>query len=454
MKNLFILFVCFLSFNAAKAQCWQSVASVDQGQTMAVKVDGTLWGWGTTIFNELGLNDTTTRFSPIQLGSRTNDWLAVATGSGCSYALKNNGTLWTAGLNAWGKLGLGPGVSHADTLTQIGIDTDWASIVAGRDCALAIKKNGTLWGWGSTSSSMLGMPFASNQVSPVQLGTSTWKMVSILYGSGLGIKTDGTLWGWGTNDNGQIGDGTHGTEKLMTQVGTDNDWVYCSANLGGSCAIKQDGTLYAWGYNANGLAATNTFYTTPTSLIPSMKWKKVSAHRAVLGIAADGSLWVWGSNADYQMGDSTSDNNPHTAPRQIGVATNWVDVFAEYSGCFAINANGEMYRWGLNIFGEMGAERDSVILYRPASLTKTCGTVPNNINTVGNQNLPDVYPNPTDGVLYINAAVKEVILTNNIGQSWKRNVNNNSVDIRDLADGVYYLRMPGKVSKIIVKQSK
>jgi len=240
----------------------------------------------------------------------------------------------------------------------------------------------------------------------------------------------------------------------MTQVGTDNDWDYCSTNLGGSCAIKQDGTLYAWGYNANGLAATNTFYTSPTSLIPSMKWKKVSAHRAVLGIATDGSLWVWGSNADYQMGDSTSDVNPHTTPKQIGTATNWVDVFTQYSGCFAINSNGEMYRWGLNIFGEMGADRDSVILYRPTSLTKTCGTLPNDINIVSNQNLPDVYPNPTDDVLYLRTTAKEVILTNNIGQSWKRNVNNNSIDIRDLADGVYYLRIPGRVSKIVVKQSK
>jgi alpha-tubulin suppressor-like RCC1 family protein len=39
--------------------------------TVAIKSDGTLWSWGANASGQLGLNDTTTRSSPVQVGTTT-----------------------------------------------------------------------------------------------------------------------------------------------------------------------------------------------------------------------------------------------------------------------------------------------------------------------------------------------------------------------------------------------
>lgn len=454
MKNLFILFMCFLSFNAAKAQCWQSVSGLDQGQILAVKTDGTLWGWAGDFWHQLGDNDTAYKFRVIQTGNGTNDWASVSVADAHTYALKKNGTIWSTGRNTSGSLGLGPNHFEVNTFTQIGTDSDWTFIEGGWDCALALKKDSTLWGWGTNSSGRLSIPLIRISAdTPVQLPGIKWKAVSIIARTGLGIRADGSLWGWGYNDAGQVGDGTNGPDRPMQQIGSDKDWASCYA-FGGNClAIKNDGTLYAWGGLLAGLTSVNANYFTPVQ-VTSMKWKTISAGGS-MGITTDGKLWVWGRNDAYQWGDSTMDYQTHPVPKQVGTDTNWVFPFTTTYGCFAINSNNELYRWGRNIWGEMGAGRDTFDLRVPTKLKSTCDTTSTTaISNITNPDQLNIYPNPTEGILYINMPGREVMLTNSIGQSWKRNVNNNSVDIRDLADGVYYLRMPGSVSKTIIKQSK
>ena len=63
----------------------------------------------------------------------------------------------------------------------------------------------------------------------------------------LAIKTDGTLWGWGWNGFGQIGDGTTIDAPTPIQIGTDTDWAHISANGNHNSAIKTNGTLWSWG---------------------------------------------------------------------------------------------------------------------------------------------------------------------------------------------------------------
>jgi alpha-tubulin suppressor-like RCC1 family protein len=39
----------------------------------------------------------------------------------------------------------------------------------------------------------------------------------------LALKTDGTLWGWGFNFDGELGDGTSNSKSTPTQIGTATD---------------------------------------------------------------------------------------------------------------------------------------------------------------------------------------------------------------------------------------
>ena len=72
--------------------------------------------------------------------------------------IKEDGTLWAVGTNTDGVQGTGDGIDHK-TPKQVGTDTDWAYVTSVRFwgyTALAIKTDGTLWGWGSNSSNQLG----------------------------------------------------------------------------------------------------------------------------------------------------------------------------------------------------------------------------------------------------------------------------------------------------------
>jgi alpha-tubulin suppressor-like RCC1 family protein len=64
----------------------------------------------------------------------------------------------------------------------------------------------------------------------------------------MAVRTDGTLWGWGSNAEGQLGDG-NGDEVSPVQIGTGANWVTVSAGTGHSFGLKADNTLWGWGRN-------------------------------------------------------------------------------------------------------------------------------------------------------------------------------------------------------------
>ena len=108
--------------------------------------------------------------------------------------------LWTWGNNTAGALGLGDTLSRSSPV-QVGALTDWLTIsnsgVYGRDRSLAIKLDGTLWAWGSNYSGILGLSTTIDKSSPVQVGAlTTWLSTSAGGYATACIKTDGNLWTW------------------------------------------------------------------------------------------------------------------------------------------------------------------------------------------------------------------------------------------------------------------
>ncbi len=77
---------------------------------------------------------------------------------------------------------------------------------------VAIKPNGSLWAWGNNTYNQLRNGTTTNEIFPIQIGTSTnWQKIAsegeTLHN--VAVKTDGTLWAWGYNNFGQLGDGTN-----------------------------------------------------------------------------------------------------------------------------------------------------------------------------------------------------------------------------------------------------
>lgn len=86
---------------------------------------------------------------------------------------------------------------------------------------------------------------------------------------------------------------------------------------------------------------------------PTNCFEKVAAGRDfTLAIKADGTLWAWGGNAYGQLGDGTTVNK--LVPTQIGSSTDWESVAAGFGHSVAIKNNGTLWTWGFNLNGQLG----------------------------------------------------------------------------------------------------
>lgn len=252
---------------------WKMISNGAQ-HTVGIRTDGTAWGSGYNLYIGEGAND---RYSNgtlefVKIGN-DSDWNFVSAGSQHTFYIKQNGTLWVSGGFTGPYLGLGPVFTMFRGLWQVGTDTDWKEVYAARSFAFSvgIKNDGSLWTWGYANSSfpVLGQPIIQNYDVPTRLGTDTWIDVSPAAGSTIGIKSDGTLWWWGNIE--LIGGSSYTNIVLSTptQIGTDNDWISCSAGHFHYMAKKSDGSLWTWGSNDYGQLGDGT--TTPSS-VPLNAW--------------------------------------------------------------------------------------------------------------------------------------------------------------------------------------
>lgn len=336
--------------------------------TLAIKKDGSLWAWGNNVFGQLGDGTEVFKTSPVRIGT-DNDWVQVAAGDDHSMAIKSNGTLWGWGTSIHGAFGDST-VSQKTNPFKIGIATDWAKVYAARDYTLAIKTDGTLWAWGKNGSGQLGInDTISEQATPTQVGSDNlWTQISLGSTHALGLKKDGTLWAWGSNSNGQLGNGESGKDiKQLSplKIGVATDWVQVAAgkstSLSHSLALKSDNTLWGWGNNGfNQLGFVNVAgvsnYLNPVQIGTATDWVTITAGTyGSLAIKKTGTLWAWGWNISHSLGISgLSGSSVQDTPIQVGTANNWSQVSAFSLHAVALKTNGTLSTWGNNYSGELG----------------------------------------------------------------------------------------------------
>ena len=324
-------------------------------------------------FGSLGLNDTTGRSSPTQVGTLVN-WKQIAASGGsapCAGGVKTDGTLWTwggnnnAGTAGYGVLGNGTTTNYSSPI-QIGLLTNWkqiefAAATGSSNLAAAIKTDGTLWTWGPNFYGQLGNGTAGNYYSsPIQVGTLTnWKQVACGSGNVVSIKTDGTLWAWGNNQYGQLGNGVTITYSSPIQIGKLTDWKQVSLNYHATFAIKTDGTLWAWGWNPYGNLGNGTSidYSSPVQIGSLTNWKQIDVSTGavspgIMAIKTDGTLWGWGRNYYSELGIGNS--IAYSSPIQIGSLTNWKQVSGGEYSFGATKTDGTLWTWGRNNYGQLG----------------------------------------------------------------------------------------------------
>ena len=208
--------------------------------TSAIKTDGTLWTWGRNSYGQLGDNTTTNRSTPVTTFIGGTNWKQVSCGYFYTAAIKTDGTLWTWGHNIGSQLGINDTSTRCTPVTTFAGGTNWKQVGGGGSYIAAIKTDGTLWTWGNNNNGQLGTNDTTHRSTPVTTfaGGTNWKQVS---GGNLytaAIKTDGTLWTWGRNNLGQLG--VNNTDSISTPVTTfagGTNWKQVSSGQGHTLAI-------------------------------------------------------------------------------------------------------------------------------------------------------------------------------------------------------------------------
>ena len=199
------------------------------------------------------------------------------------------------------------------------------------------------------------------------------------------IDADGVLWGSGYNQNGQLGNGSYETDLdlgKMDAVRIADHVVSVDANLNNNFCIylTDDGKLYGMGLNMAGLLLgkdsvkqvysddDNDRVCTPVLLMENVRYAR-AGREAIVALQEDGSVYWWGQmrtttstyGSDYDAYWTVEENpdNPvkmmYLEPHKVLENCVYVDISA-WNGA-AITENGDLYMWGLNIFGQCGVAK-------------------------------------------------------------------------------------------------
>lgn len=294
--------------------------------TLFLKADGTLAAAGANDVGQLGIGSMVPRFSSVMpvTDSSMKSVIQISAGYRHSVALRSDRTVYSWGVNDKGQLGVGQIFTHpcqcAITPLKTLVISDVVQISAGTEFTIALKADGTVWGWGTNTSGQLGNgSTAMSQTLPAQIGVGVAgfnNIIAISAGEShaMALRSDGTVWVWGSNDWGQVGNGMFGGNQLLpVQNNALSGVAQVSAGSVHNVAVKSDGTFWTWGSNAFGQAGNGAFETTGCRCLTSPQQNTTLSNgveieaigSGTLARRSDGGVWGWGANLAGEVGNGT-----------------------------------------------------------------------------------------------------------------------------------------------------
>lgn len=196
------------------------------------------------------------------------------------------------------------------------------------------------------------------------------------------IDENAVLWGEGQNNYGQLGNGevSEADPFAMTtepvRIAENVISVDCSGNSYFTIYLTSEGELYGMGINIAGLLDKNVLgkvssiddynkVPVPVLLMEDVAYAR-AGRESIVALKEDGSVWWWGQYQSVYLTEpgvyedywtSVEDETNKTkmlynSPKKILDDCIYVTT-GDWTGA-AIGKNGDLYTWGLNVFGECG----------------------------------------------------------------------------------------------------
>lgn len=239
-------------------------------------------------------------------------------------ALSGNGDVYSWGANKTGVLGTGD-FDNRITPTKVPGIGSVVEISVNGPRVVTLKSDGTVWQWGYIGSdSYYGN--AENEWFtnvPVQVpGLSG--IVSVASGSthALALKNDGTVYGWGNNSSGQLCQIEGGSNPAVITGLPKVTRIYAEA--GYSLFVAADGKLYGAGNACHMFSEDIGFDSEFPVLIPApLDFVRLAlSHTMILALTTDNNenVYAWGEAADFGSFGSPEQESSSTVPVQSNIS--------------------------------------------------------------------------------------------------------------------------------------
>lgn len=338
-----------------------------------------------------------------------------------AYALLEDGTLWSCGRYTVGRLGLGLLTSNVNSFQQVNINkigldifSPIADVIVGINNGMVLLKNGSLYAAGANDVGQLGLGPNNQQVwtfTKVNIGPIKMIHNSIYIYNTLVVLEDGSLYATGYNLYGELGVGTNSPVYTFQPVTIDNDSPISQIKVtdfnsgNGTSAgfvLLENDTLYASGGNESGRLGLGTVTNTTTFQRVTINRDIIDKGSPILKIITanspstflllkNGSVYATGDNTFGQLGLPNQTYNTFT---KVNIS-NVIDMYTKDSISYALLDNGSLYATGINTYGQLGLDsadngaitNDLIINYGVTNIYTTFTYVTNGVFSL-NKSLP------------------------------------------------------------------
>jgi len=396
---------------------------------LALSTAGRMWGWGNQGSGRLGNGSTTAVdvLSPEQVLKAVgyfDDGAAISAGYDHSAVIDQDWNVWAFGENDQGQLGDNGSADSAVPVRVLKSTTagdflgSCVDVDSGERFSVALSSLGTLHSWGTQATGRLGNGTISSSAKrhavEVRRGDDpSYPVLSgvraIAVGNAHGVAREahfleeagglGRVWVWGHNHAGQLGQGNTSGESRALPMKLDADTELTDAidaDGGGnfSAVVRWNdtepdlqGTVWTVGSNSNGRLGVGTMDTPSVSFPARVKTGndsyltdiyQISAGSShTLALDANGKVWAWGNNQYGQLGDGTTTHNGYARMVHDSTGTSYLEDIVMVSAggdgtqgsSMALASDGTIWVWGRNDHGQLGNGETSLATMLPVAHT-------------------------------------------------------------------------------------